>query len=243
MRQLTTSLSSLKESQAESFSVLPRPNPFKEPKRFSECDTVADVLGVLGEKDPDYSKIPPITLLRCGIEDFGKGKESTDSKPTTEDLFRYLEGQLPWLLTEEGYQFEVCGKVQTRFYSNARMYSKSYGILCQQAPCSARLSRHPLRRAWPMKRWKPPNGNTLRRLPLLHPLSLSHWTICLMRYRKTGRTTRVHSSTRYNRFRISRGTSAPRSTCRIGRHQLGWALRVGMLKARLRKTSEGKLEP
>jgi len=120
MRQLTTSLSSLKESQAESFSVLPRPNPFKEPKHFSECDTVVDVLGVLGEKVPDYSKIPPVTLLRCGIEDFGKGKESTDSKPTTEDLFRYLEGQLPWLLTEEGYQFEVCGKVQTRFYSNAQ---------------------------------------------------------------------------------------------------------------------------
>ncbi|CAA7259641.1 unnamed protein product [Cyclocybe aegerita] len=106
LRQLTTSLSALKESQAESFSVLPRPDPFKESKENQNLHSVAELLKSVNEKIPRYDQIPVVTLLRCALEDFGRGKDGEDAKPMTEDLFRYLDGQIPWLLTEEGLEFE-----------------------------------------------------------------------------------------------------------------------------------------
>jgi hypothetical protein len=106
MRRLTTSLASLKESQAESHAVLPRPQPYREPVRFSGCHSVAEVLEKLGEKDP-VQDIPPVSLIRCGIQDYAKGREGDASKPTTEGLFQYLEGQVPWLVSEEGSKYEV----------------------------------------------------------------------------------------------------------------------------------------
>lgn len=103
LRQLTTSLSSLKESQSESFSVLPHSDPFRESNQFSRCKSVAEILRAAsnGDEEPDFSKLPLISLLRCSIKE-------TKSKSTTEELFRFLEGQIPWLLTEEGLNFEVC---------------------------------------------------------------------------------------------------------------------------------------
>ena len=101
----------MKETQSESFSVLPQPDPFKEPERYSECKSVADVLEVIkaGERGvgPDYSSFPLVTLLRCGIADLGKGEEKSNPKPTTEELFRYLESQIPWLITDEGLKYEA----------------------------------------------------------------------------------------------------------------------------------------
>ncbi|KJA29926.1 hypothetical protein HYPSUDRAFT_126070 [Hypholoma sublateritium FD-334 SS-4] len=101
LRQLTTSLSSLKEAQSESFSILPHSDPFKESKQFSRCKSVADILKVTsnGDEEQDFAKLPMISLLRCAIKD-------TKNKPTTEELFRFLEEQIPWLLTEEGLNFE-----------------------------------------------------------------------------------------------------------------------------------------
>lgn len=107
LRKLNSSLAALKETQAESFAVLPRADPYKEPTRFVQSSTVREVLNAFGEDDSDYAQIYPITLLRCGISDFGKGKEASESAPTTEELFRYLEGQIPWLLSEDGLVFEV----------------------------------------------------------------------------------------------------------------------------------------
>jgi hypothetical protein len=102
MRQLTTSLAALKESQSEAFSGLPHSEPFSEPKQFSGCTSVAEIVNAFGdgEKEPDFSKLPVISLLRCGIKELG-------GKPTTEELFRFLEGQIAWLLSEEGLDFEV----------------------------------------------------------------------------------------------------------------------------------------
>ena len=64
--------------------------------------------------DADYSSLPFTTLLRCGIADIGKGKERNDSKPTTEKVFRYLEGQIPWLVTDEGLEYEASEFCQLR---------------------------------------------------------------------------------------------------------------------------------
>lgn len=107
MRRLTTSLSFLKESQAEFHAVLPHPQPFKEPAKFAGCHSVAEVLMELGEKDPVMQNMPPVSLIRCGIHDYGRGKEGDVAKPTTEELFRYLEGQVPWLVSEDGLRYEV----------------------------------------------------------------------------------------------------------------------------------------
>lgn len=108
LRRLTVSLATAKEFQAESLSVLPRPSPWKELRRYAQCNSVSDVVAIAGEKDSSFSTIPPLTLLRCGITDYGKGKEDQQAKPSTEDLFHYLESQIPWLVSEDGLQYEVC---------------------------------------------------------------------------------------------------------------------------------------
>ncbi|KAF8812316.1 hypothetical protein BYT27DRAFT_7087553 [Phlegmacium glaucopus] len=106
LRRLTTSLAALKESQAESLSVLPRSSPLKELPRYAQCKSVSDAVAITGEKDSSFSTIPPLTLLRCGIADYGKGKDDQNAKPSTEDLFRYLESQIPWLVSEDGLHYE-----------------------------------------------------------------------------------------------------------------------------------------
>ena len=121
MRKLTTSLASLKESQAEAHSVLPRPQPYKEPAKFGECQSVADILRELGEKDPVMEGTPPVSLLRCGIEDYRKGKEGDLVNPTTEELFRYLEGQMPWLTSEEGLKYEASHQKTMILYAPLRL--------------------------------------------------------------------------------------------------------------------------
>ncbi|KAG6842033.1 hypothetical protein C0991_003559 [Blastosporella zonata] len=105
--RLNESLESLKKSQTEAYSVLPSPDPSREEPKFQACHTIADILRIVGNKEIDLQSIPPITLIRCSVEGFGKGKESEASQPTTEDLFRYMEGQIPWLVSEEGQKYEV----------------------------------------------------------------------------------------------------------------------------------------
>ncbi|KAH0587834.1 hypothetical protein H2248_006591 [Termitomyces sp. 'cryptogamus'] len=106
LRKLNESLASLRKSQIETNSVLPLPDPSQEAPNFQACHRIADILKLLDPKDPDVHSIPPITLLRCSLQGFSKGKESEMSQPTTEELFRYMEGQIPWLVSEEGLRYE-----------------------------------------------------------------------------------------------------------------------------------------
>ena len=65
-------------------------------------------------------------FLRYGIMDYGKGKEEQrDAEPSTEDLFRYLDSQIPWLVSEEGLQYERCV-----------FALMSFGSLCNDATLS-----------------------------------------------------------------------------------------------------------
>jgi hypothetical protein len=107
LRRLTTTLASLKESQAESYAVLPRPRPYKEPVIFADCHSLAELLGQLEEKDLAIQDIPTVSFVRCGVEDFGKGREGDAAKPTTHEFFQFLESQVPWLVSEEGLEYEV----------------------------------------------------------------------------------------------------------------------------------------
>ncbi|KAF9491375.1 hypothetical protein BDN71DRAFT_1421783 [Pleurotus eryngii] len=100
IRKLTTDLAVLKEAQSESYSILPRPEPFKEPEEFSTCTSIDAVLAI--NSSPD--KIPPITLLRCAIADFSKLHR--EESPSTEELFQVMEAKFPSLTTPEGSAVE-----------------------------------------------------------------------------------------------------------------------------------------
>ncbi|TFK28859.1 hypothetical protein FA15DRAFT_678250 [Coprinopsis marcescibilis] len=106
MRRLTASLLSLKESQSESLAALPRSDPYHELAPFAQARSLSQTLKVLDKEEPDYSRVPPVTLLRCAIADLSKGKSGDEARPTTEDVFLLLEGQIPWLASVEGYEFK-----------------------------------------------------------------------------------------------------------------------------------------
>lgn len=144
LRRLTASLAALKESQAESLSVLPRSSPSNEPLRYAQCKSVSDAVAIAGEKDSSFSTIPPLTLLRCGIVDYGKGKEDQYAKPSTEDLFRYLESQIPWLVSEDGLQYEVCVHLELNdVISDKARNSEHCGTHFRHAHCSTILFHRP----------------------------------------------------------------------------------------------------
>ncbi|KAF9568991.1 hypothetical protein CPC08DRAFT_702113 [Agrocybe pediades] len=110
MRQLNASIATTKQSMSNAFSVLPRLDIYKEPEIYARCGSVPDIVNIIEAKkvDPevDNSRIPHVTLLRCGIQDLVKSQENDNKCPTTETLFKYLESQIPWLLTDEGLQYE-----------------------------------------------------------------------------------------------------------------------------------------
>ncbi|KAF9076978.1 hypothetical protein BDP27DRAFT_1379862 [Rhodocollybia butyracea] len=106
LSKLNESLKSLKETQVECFAPLPRPNPHKEPFAFSGCHSLLDVLKEAEIQKLELSKLPHLTLLRCGWEDFRRLPDCADGNPRTEELFQVLESRIPWLVTDEGITFE-----------------------------------------------------------------------------------------------------------------------------------------
>ena len=107
LQKLSTSLAAFKESHAESYSVLPRPEPYRVPECYFTCQTVDEVLKVLDKGEPNYQQIPSVTLLRAAIMEMTQGKEQDSTFPTTEGLFQYLEERIPWLSSESGRAYEV----------------------------------------------------------------------------------------------------------------------------------------
>ena len=107
MTKLTESISATKEAQRVDYASLPRADPYQERTPYAECRSLSKVLKTLSEKEPEYTSLPPVTLLRCAIADLSKGKAEGDPNPTAEEILRMLEGRIPWLLTEEGYTFKV----------------------------------------------------------------------------------------------------------------------------------------
>ncbi|EFI27679.1 hypothetical protein CC1G_14604 [Coprinopsis cinerea okayama7 len=106
MQKLTASLASLKEAQTQSLAELPRHDPYHERPQFAKCRTLSQVLKTLGDGEPDYSQIPPVTLLRCAISELAKGKTGDEALPSTEEVFLILEGKIPWLASPEAYDFK-----------------------------------------------------------------------------------------------------------------------------------------
>ncbi|TDL29249.1 hypothetical protein BD410DRAFT_11556 [Rickenella mellea] len=97
LERLNTSIKSLKATQNEAFSVLPKPTrPTEDPKyedfhSLDELQLSADV----------PLEVPEYTLLRCAIE----GLAAQEKKVETEELFEVLQQRYPWLKTDEGLQY------------------------------------------------------------------------------------------------------------------------------------------
>lgn len=107
MRRMTTSLAALKEAQSENYTALPKPDKFKEPDFFGTCHSLKALLKEAEQHKVEIQDIDPMTVLRCGLEEFAVGKLGEDAKVSTEDLFRLMESHITWLLSEEGIQYEV----------------------------------------------------------------------------------------------------------------------------------------
>ncbi|KAI0053736.1 hypothetical protein FA95DRAFT_481512 [Auriscalpium vulgare] len=96
LMKLTSSLHGLRDAQTDTFAVLPRPLPTKEPMPYVDCKSLDDIVAVSGEKH-DVSEV---SLLRCALNDLSnKGREGTP-----DELFRELLEKIPWLEADTGYQ-------------------------------------------------------------------------------------------------------------------------------------------
>lgn len=109
MRRLTMSLSSFKEEQAESFSNLPKAEEWREPPEYSNCSYLHDIASSFGEQQVQYDNVYPVSLLRCGLNDFNRGRDNGQD-PTTQELFHYMEEKIPFLTSAEGQKYEVSSK-------------------------------------------------------------------------------------------------------------------------------------
>ncbi|EKM80402.1 hypothetical protein AGABI1DRAFT_58155 [Agaricus bisporus var. burnettii JB137-S8] len=105
MRRLTMSLSSFKEEQAESFSILPKAEEWREPQEYSNCSYLHDIASSFGEQQVQYDNVSPVSLLRCGLNDFNRGRDNGQD-PTTQELFHYMEEKIPFLTSAEGQKYE-----------------------------------------------------------------------------------------------------------------------------------------
>lgn len=135
MRRFTTSLSSFKEGQAESWSVLPKADPWREPLEYSNCSSVDDIKGCFSGQEAQYDKVSPVTLLRCGLKELDQGQDQ-GQKPTSEELFRYLEEKIPWLTSIEGLKYEVRIKHEWDLQSPHQHISNVFGRPFVRVPYS-----------------------------------------------------------------------------------------------------------
>lgn len=101
------SIASLKESQQKTQEVLPKPRLWRELPEYSVCHTIADIVSVLESKGETVENAPPVSVIRCAIEEFRKDKQAEEESPTTVELFSLLEKNFPLLGTMEGEQYEV----------------------------------------------------------------------------------------------------------------------------------------
>ncbi|TFK88928.1 hypothetical protein K466DRAFT_546215 [Polyporus arcularius HHB13444] len=97
LERMEHSLEDLKATQQSTFAVLPQPQPIREAARFAGCHGLEQ----LAAASNDERDVPPISLLRCAIEDCSKeGRRATSA-----ELFRTLETKFPWI-ADEGAQYE-----------------------------------------------------------------------------------------------------------------------------------------
>jgi len=100
LSRLTTSIESLKQTQTESFTVLPKLPPFREDPKYNDCRTLDQAVSASNDAPQE---IPPFTVLRCAIEELAAQSRDVD----TEELFRAIEAKLPWLRSEDGAQYQA----------------------------------------------------------------------------------------------------------------------------------------
>lgn len=198
LRNLTTSLAGLKETQSESLSVLPRPSLYREPANFVACRSVTEVLATMGEKSLSFRDIPSVTLLRCAIEDLNNERDERVHESTTEAIFRYLQERIPQLFAEESLGFEVRGIPPTILFLVFNRISRNSG---RHSPLARYLAEFLFNRhaQFPRRRMRVSKrrfgGRTRPQNPQTHPLSSSLLTDWHPPYPEASSCERARSST------------------------------------------------
>ncbi|KAH7930680.1 hypothetical protein BV22DRAFT_46754 [Leucogyrophana mollusca] len=143
LARLTDSLSALKSAQASSFADLPRPIPFKEDPRYSQCNTLDEVIAQRDMEAPDNEKmdVEDITLLRCALLELSRAKGEHDEGVSTEELFGHLESKLPWLRGDEGVSHQ--GDLWNTLNTNSPLFTS-----VPPSDNSSSTPEHPSRLLW-----------------------------------------------------------------------------------------------
>ena len=89
LTRFNATLQATRESQRETFAILPTPQTHKENPQFAICHTTDDIVSLV-ETSHD---IPGPSMLRCAIEELGLKGE----KATTDAIFQLLETKFPWI--------------------------------------------------------------------------------------------------------------------------------------------------
>ncbi|KAI0082349.1 hypothetical protein K474DRAFT_500649 [Panus rudis PR-1116 ss-1] len=108
LQKLNTSLSALKEEQTRAFCDLPRSEPYREGPAWADCHTVK-ALQAACEKLQDKQRPPPLSVLRCVIEDMTAKGESV----TTQALFGTIESSFSVSAHEDDYANELWDTLHT----------------------------------------------------------------------------------------------------------------------------------
>lgn len=100
LKNLNSSLESLKRTQDDSFSDLPKADPFAESPEHAQIHTLEKL-----ELTPEsLESTKPHTILRCVIE----GSAASGKKLTWQEIFALLEQKYPWFMAEDRYaEYEV----------------------------------------------------------------------------------------------------------------------------------------
>jgi hypothetical protein len=87
--------------------------------------------------------VSPVTVLRCGLGDLTKN-QADEKLPTAEELFRYLEEKIPWLLSERGLEYEVRRKLIKCSHPAYCFVSNAFGKYFLLPPYSRQHLHYPL---------------------------------------------------------------------------------------------------
>ncbi|KZV77117.1 hypothetical protein PENSPDRAFT_596939 [Peniophora sp. CONT] len=96
LSKLTTSAQELRETQRQSFAILPQSTASGELPPYADCKSVKEVLS----EHTGSAEVPPVSLLRCALIDLG----SSTPGPTTDELYAHLYDKIQWLEGDAAYQ-------------------------------------------------------------------------------------------------------------------------------------------
>ncbi|KAH8830421.1 hypothetical protein DL96DRAFT_1592791 [Flagelloscypha sp. PMI_526] len=104
LTRLNESLRGFKDVHTQNLEALPRSSRWAEADDVAQCLSIQDALKHIEANSVSVHEFPPLSLLRCAFSDYVRAHE--DKTPSTQELFQIMEEQIPWLLSEDGLEYE-----------------------------------------------------------------------------------------------------------------------------------------